>query len=135
MSHADASVLSCDAKAAASSPWVRLRDVRVPADVAAIRNIYVPHITTPGNMATFEETVPSLATMQERVQGVIDDGFPFIVAELVRGVDGGHGGDADARSCKVGDVVGYHYVHAFRGRSAYSTTVENSIYVHPSCCG
>ncbi len=89
---------------------VSLRDSK-PADVPAIRRIYAHHVEH--SFSSFEEAPPSEPEMATRRQGVLDKGWPHIVAEL------------------DGNVVGFAYVAAFRPRSAYRYTVEDSIYVDP----
>ncbi len=49
-------------------------------DVPHIRNIYAHYVTT--SSATFEEQVPSVEEMHNRRQTVLEQGLPFLVAEL-----------------------------------------------------
>ena len=82
------------------------------ADLVAITAIYrdaVLHGT-----GTFEVTPPDVAEMAARHAKIVGAGYPFLVA-------------ADA-----GGVHGYAYASAFRERSAYRFTVEDSVYVAAS---
>jgi len=80
-----------------------------PADIPAITAIYAHHVRH--GIASFEEVPPSEAEMTARRDGVLGDGFPYIVAE------------------REGTVLGYAYLGKYRPRPAYRHTVENSIYV------
>ena len=82
------------------------------ADLPFITDIYdhaVRHCT-----ATFELIPPDLAEMTRRFGALIDGGFPYLVAAL------------------EGRVVGYAYAGAYRPRTAYRFTVENSVYLQPA---
>jgi phosphinothricin acetyltransferase len=85
-----------------------IRDA-TPADVAAIQAIYAHHVLH--GLASFEEVAPTVDEMRKRFQAIVDSGKPYIVAEL------------------DGVVAGYGYVSAYRTRSAYRFTLENSIYI------
>ena len=82
-----------------------------PDDVAQIAAIYrdaVLHGT-----ASFEIEPPDDGEMAARRAALVEVGYPYIVAVQ----DGG--------------VVGYAYAGPYRPRPAYSSTVENSVYVRP----
>jgi len=64
------------------------------------------------SLATFDEIAPSTEEMAQRRAEVIDAGLPFIVAI-----------DNDGR------LLGYAYAAAFRRRTGYRYTLEDSIYV------
>ena len=81
------------------------------ADVAMVTTIYA-HWVLHGT-GTFEETPPRVDEMEARRQCALDEGLPFLVAEV------------------DGVVVGYAYALVYRGRSAYRFTVEDSIYIYP----
>ncbi len=85
-----------------------IRDA-VDADMRAVHRIYTPYVQH--SLATFEETPPSLETLRERYTAVRALGLPYLVAEI------------------EGQVVGYSYAGAYRSRSAYRYTVENSMYI------
>src|ERR1700689_3533186 len=86
-----------------------------PADMAAVTGIYAHFVET--STATFDLVAPGEATMQRRLQVVLDHGLPYLVAEL------------------EGYVVGYCYASPFRPREGYRFTVEDSIYVREDCKG
>ncbi|WP_408899972.1 GNAT family N-acetyltransferase [Oleomonas cavernae] len=86
-------------------------------DVAGIQAIYAHHVAT--GFASFEETPPDPAEMTRRLRVLLDGGFPYLVAV-----------DPDA-----GSVLGYAYAGAYRPRSAYRYTVEDSVYVAPAAVG
>lgn len=78
-------------------------------DVAAITAMYgynVAHGT-----ASWEYTPPDEAEMQHRMQNILNQGYPYFVAEL------------------SGNVVGYTYASSYRPRLGYRYVVEDSIYV------
>ena len=81
------------------------------ADIPAITRIYA-HAVEHGT-ASFELTPPDEAEMRRRMQAILDDKFPYFVAE----VDGA--------------VAGYAYASLYRTRPAYRFTVEDSVYVAP----
>jgi L-amino acid N-acyltransferase YncA len=79
------------------------------SDMAAIRAIYAHYVLN--GIATFEETPPSVDDMISRRNTVVAAELPYLVAEN------------DLR------IVGYCYASAYRPRSAYRFTVEDSVYV------
>ena len=81
-------------------------------DMAEVQKLYAHHVLT--GTASFEEAPPTLDEMQARRLAVIAQSCPYLVAE------------------REGIVVGYAYAGAFRTRSAYRFTVENTVYLHPS---
>ena len=85
-----------------------LREAR-PGDGADLQRIYAHHVLH--GFASFEEVAPSIDEMRSRYEAVVAAGKPYIVAEL------------------AGRVVGYGYASAYRARSAYRYTLENSIYI------
>jgi len=99
------------APAAPPAPFV-IRDCQA-GDIPAIAAIYAHYVAT--SLATFDEVPPSAAEMALRHAEVIEGGLPFIVAAG----DDGH-------------VFGYAYAAAFRRRTGYRYTLEDSIYVEPS---
>lgn len=81
------------------------------SDIPTITAIYRPAVLH--GTASFEIDPPDEAEMTRRRAGLIEQGYPYIVAE-------------------VGTVVvGYAYAGPYRPRPAYRHTVENSIYVAP----
>lgn len=92
---------------------VIIRDVKstdIP-EITAIYNHYIRESTT-----TFEEEPLDNATMAKRCEE-IRTSYPYIVA-----VTGNK-------------VVGYAYVHKWKEKSAYSSTVETTIYLSPLFTG
>ena len=81
-------------------------------DLPSITEIY-EHAVRFGT-ATFELIPPDLAEMTRRFGALMDGGFPYVVAAV------------------EGRVVGYAYAGAYRPRSAYRFTVENSVYLQPA---
>jgi L-amino acid N-acyltransferase YncA len=91
-----------------------IRDA-APADLPAIHAIYAHHVLH--GLASFEEVPPTLDEMRARFEAVRNGGKPYLVAEL------------------DGAVAGYGYASAYRARSAYRYTLENSIYVDQGARG
>jgi L-amino acid N-acyltransferase YncA len=81
------------------------------SDIPAITRIYA-HAVKHGT-ASFELEPPDEAEMTRRMQAVLDDKFPYFVAEI------------------GGSVAGYAYASLYRTRPAYRFTVEDSVYVAP----
>ncbi len=79
------------------------------ADMAAVREIYRQEVEK--GLATFEESTPSVAELEQRRQAILAIGLPYLVADA------------------GGTVLGYSYASNFRPRVAYRATVENSVYV------
>jgi len=82
-----------------------------PADIPVITAIYADAVTH--GTASFELEAPDDAEMARRQRALLDNGYPYIVAENDR------------------TVLGYAYAGPYRPRSAYRFSVEDSIYVHP----
>ena len=80
-----------------------------PADVGAIARIY-GHAVRFGT-ASFELEPPDEPEIARRLRAILDNGYPYLVAE------------AD------GAVLGYAYAGPYRTRPAYRWSVENSVYV------
>lgn len=95
-------------------PSLVIRDVQT-GDSALIAAIYAWHVEH--GRASFEETPPDAAEMTKRISRIIDNGFPWLVAEW------------------HGIVVGYCYAGPYRTRPAYRYTLEESIYVDASMTG
>jgi L-amino acid N-acyltransferase YncA len=81
-------------------------------DIAAITRIYADAVIN--GTATFELTPPDEAEMARRFATLVDNGYPYFIAEL------------------SGAVAGYAYAGPYRTRPAYNWTVEDSIYVTPA---
>ena len=96
-----------------SSPSIASAIVTVidaePHHMAAVQAIYSHYVLH--DLCSFEEEVPTVEQMQARRAEVAARGLPYLVA------------------LKGGEVVGYAYATAYRARSAYRHTVEDSVYV------
>ena len=64
--------------------------------------------------ASFELEPPDEAEMARRMTALLDDGFPYLAAEI------------------GGTLAGYAYAGPYRPRRAYRFSVEDSIYVDPA---
>jgi L-amino acid N-acyltransferase YncA len=78
-------------------------------DLAAIAAIYGYHVLH--GVASFEEIPPAPEEMAQRRADITAQGLPYLVAE------------------RRGRVLGYCYASAYRTRSAYRFTLEDSIYM------
>ncbi|OYU71010.1 MAG: GNAT family N-acetyltransferase [Alphaproteobacteria bacterium PA2] len=85
------------------------------ADVEALAAIYGHHVLH--GFGTFDEIPPSPADMLTRRAAIVALGLPHLVAE------------ADGR------VLGYAYASAYRPRTGYRYTAEDSVYVAPDAIG
>ena len=81
-------------------------------DTEEILKIYKPYIEK--TAITFEYEVPSMTEFRDRIASILKK-YPYIKAV----------GDA-------GEILGYAYASAFKGRKAYDWSVETSIYVKES---
>jgi len=81
------------------------------ADIPVITRIYAHAVQT--GTASFELSPPDDAEMTARMKAVLDEKFPYFVAE------------------SDGAVAGYAYASFYRTRPAYRFTVEDSVYVAP----
>jgi len=89
---------------------VLLRSAKT-SDIAAITRIYADAVTH--GTASFELEPPDEAEMMRRYEALVENGYPYLVAEV------------------SGAIAGYAYAGPYRARPAYKWTVENSIYVAP----
>jgi phosphinothricin acetyltransferase len=89
---------------------VLIRDL-ADDDIDALVEIYGHHVHQ--GFGTFEEVPPSGDEMATRVAAVRAAGLPWLAAE------------------EDGRLSGYAYASAFRPRSAYRYTAEDSVYVAP----
>ena len=86
-----------------------------PRDAAATAAIYAHHVAH--GTASFDTVPRTDAEMAAKIAECTARGWPFLVAEV------------------GGRVVGYAYATQFRDRPAYTSTCENSIYLHPDHLG
>ena len=91
-----------------------VRDV-TEEDAEAIAAIYAHHVAH--GTASYDTVAPSTDETRAKIRRIIDESWPFIVAD------------------QDGSVVGYAYVTQFRDRAAYAWACEDSIYVHPDWQG
>lgn len=78
-------------------------------DAKQIKKIYSYYVeNTP---STFEITPPTLEEIEKRIESVITEGYPYIVAVY------------ESR------VIGFSYAKMYYGRKGFKPTVENSVYV------
>lgn len=87
----------------------------VDADVAAFCDIYAHSVIN--ETATFEYEPPTIDEFAARRSAILRAGYSYLASE------------------RDGRVVGYAYTSAFRARTGYRFTVENSIYIAPDCKG
>jgi len=81
-------------------------------DVATIHTMYSNNVIH--GTASWELTAPDLNEMRRRMQTILEQGYPYFVAELDQ------------------HVVGYSYAGTYRPRPGYRFVVENSIYTDPA---
>ncbi len=86
-----------------------------PDDAEQLLRIYAPYIT--GTAITFEYVVPTVDEFRARIEGTLRK-YPYLVAQT-----------AD------GQIVGYAYASAFKGRAAYDWAIETSIYLRQGQSG
>jgi L-amino acid N-acyltransferase YncA len=80
-----------------------------PGDIPTVTRIYA-HAVLNGT-ASFEIEPPDEAEMARRLNGLIDQGYPYLVAQAGE------------------KVVGYAYAAPYRARPAYAWSVEDSVYI------
>lgn len=85
-----------------------------PEDASGLLQIYAPYVRN--TTVTFEYEVPSLEDFAARIAKTLEK-YPYYVAE------------------EDGQLLGYAYASAFKGRPAYSWSAETSIYVASDCRG
>jgi phosphinothricin acetyltransferase len=83
----------------------------VVGDIPAITQIYA-HAVEHGT-ASFEIEPPDETEMARRLRALVDNNYPYLVAELANA------------------IAGYAYAGPYRSRPAYRWSVEDSIYVAP----
>ncbi len=82
------------------------------ADIPVITRIYAEAVMN--GTASFELEPPDETEMARRMTALLDDGFPYLAAEI------------------GGTLAGYAYAGPYRPRRAYRFSVEDSIYVDPA---
>lgn len=101
-------------------PPLRLRP-GTAADLQAVTALYGHHVQH--GTGTFETIPPSLAEMARRHQAVLDQGLPWLVAEVADSPDAAPDGRAQPA------LLGFAYAQAFRARQAFGWCLEDSVYV------
>ena len=86
---------------------LRLRPA-VEADGAAVAAIYAPYVTD--TVITFDYEPVSGEEFSRRIRTTLER-YPYLVAE------------------ENGEIIGYAYASAFKGRAAYDWSIETSIYI------
>ena len=84
-------------------------------DIPSIAAIYSESVAN--GVASYELNAPDETEMARRRDAIIQDGYPYFVAE------------------EDGEILGYGYASAFRTRPAYRWLCEDSIYLAPSARG
>ena len=84
-------------------------------DIAELADIYNYYIEN--TVVSYEEAVLGKEEMQDRVNAVLEAGYPWLVA------------DEDGR------LVGYCYAYAWNQRVAYRHTAEITVYLLPQATG
>lgn len=87
-----------------------------PEDIDSIRDIYNHYVTE--TVITFDEELSSTSWWRKKIDKVTTAGLPVLVA-----VNG------------AGHIVGYALSLPWSEKSAFSRTVENSIYLAPEATG
>ena len=77
-------------------------------DAEALLSIYAPYVTD--TAVSFEYEVPSLADFRDRIKETLRR-YPFF------------------KAVRDGEIVGYAYLGAFKGRTAYDWSAECSVYL------
>ena len=78
-------------------------------DAAAIAEIYNYYVRT--SHATFEIEPVDAAEMRDRIEGILEQNYPFFVGE------------------ENGEIIGCAFAHQFKARRAYRHSVEVSVYL------
>lgn len=82
--------------------------VATVGDAEKILEIYAPYIEK--TAITFEYEIPEIGQFRGRIRSTLEK-YPYLVAE------------------RDGEILGYAYTGAFKGRAAYAWTAETSIYI------
>lgn len=91
---------------------IRPAEARDAGSIADIYNYY-----TRNTVVTFEEIPVSAQEMQQRVEGVLEAGLPWLVAQ------------------REGEITGFAYAGEWKGRCAYRHSVEITVYLAPEAMG
>ncbi|KOV67616.1 GNAT family N-acetyltransferase [Streptomyces sp. MMG1121] len=86
-----------------------------PSDLKAVADIYTHYVRH--SVATFEETPPTVASWEGRLDDLAERKLPFVVAE------------------SNGAVAGFAHASPWRPKPAYRHTVEDTVYLAPDATG
>lgn len=92
---------------------IRSAEVADAGSVAGIYNYYIEN-----TVVTFEEKTLAARDMAQRIDHVLAQGLPFLVAQ-----------DSQGR------IVGYAYASRWNGRCSYRYSVEVTVYLAPDTSG
>lgn len=92
---------------------ITIRPVTI-ADADRLLEIYAPYVQE--TAITFEYEVPTLPEFESRITDITSR-YPYLAA------------------LTDGEIKGYAYASAFKGRAAYDWSVETSIYIDMNCHG
>lgn len=95
-------------------PGLAVRDAAA-GDIPSITALYAREVNA--GVSTYECRAPSEAEMAGRWQALVQQGFPYLVAEL------------------DGRFAGCAYASSYRTREGYRWTVEDTVYVLPAARG
>lgn len=118
---------------------IRIRSAKIE-DAAALLAIYKPYVE--GSAITFEYDAPSVEEFAGRIRGTLEK-YPYLVLErigdssgraagtvgAVAGSECVAGGTTSGNCAGAAEILGYCYAGVFKGRAAYSRSVETSIYI------
>ncbi|OIK02113.1 GNAT family N-acetyltransferase [Streptomyces monashensis] len=97
-----------------TAPQVVVRPA-TSADLQAVADIYAYYVRH--TVATFEETPPTVADWQDRLDGLTGRRLPFLVAT------------------SDGAITGFALAAPWRPKPAYRSTVEDTVYLAPDAVG
>ena len=118
---------------------IRIRSAKVE-DAAALQAIYKPYVED--TAITFEYDAPSVEEFAGRIRGTLEK-YPYLVLERTEDCSGRAAGTVGAVASSecvadgttngncagAAEILGYCYAGVFKGRAAYSRSVETSIYI------
>ncbi len=87
----------------------------VASDLKSVADVFAHYVRH--TVATFEETPPTVADWERRLEDLTGRGLPFLVAE------------------SAGAVVGFAHASPWRPKPAYRFTVEDTLYLAPDATG
>lgn len=97
------------------TPEIAILRPALPADAPALARVYGWHVLN--GTGTFETEPPAADEMARRLDAVVSQGLPWLVAE------------------RGGALLGFAYANQFRPRGAYRFCLEDSIYIDPDAAG